>query len=399
MTVPTPAPKPLAGIRVLDLSRVLAGPFCGQMLADMGADVIKVEPPWGDENRKWGPFNAAGESCNFMSVNRGKRSLTINLKSSRGRALLDELLHTADVLLHSFLPATAAELGIVWERLHAKFPQLVMCSLSGYGEHGPLRDLPAYDVMLQAFTGIMSVTGEAGRPPVRAGVSFVDLGTSMLAYGSILTGLMARQAGLGGQHSRVSLLESGMAFLGFHGISCLETGIVPKPDGSGIGYLAPYQAFLCADAYVVTGALNDPAWRRFAQVVGLGHLAEDPDYATNEARLGSKAKLLAMLEEIFRTDTAASWVTRLLAADIPASQINRIDQAMTNEQVLANGMTFTLEREGRQPLRLMGLPFKIGAVAPATTPPPELGQHTEALLAELGYSSQHVARLREEKAI
>lgn len=382
---------PLARFRVVDLSRVLAGPFCGQMLADMGADVIKVEPPWGDDNRRWAPFNSEGESCNFMSVNRGKRSLTLNLKQDHDRGILDKLLETSDVLLHSFLPSTVEALNLSYEALHARFPKLVVCSLSGYGANGPLRDVRAYDVMLQAFTGAMSVTGEAGRPPVRAGISYIDLSTGIFAYSGILTALWSREKTNLGEHVRVSLLESGLALLGFHGISYLETGWVPQPAGSGMSYLFPYQAFRCSDAYVVTGANNEGQWKRFATAMGLGDLADDPRFATNTARLENRESLLPVLEQIFLTRTAAEWVEHLLKVDLPAQKIYTVAEAVQHEQTLANGMIHTIERPDRIPLRLMGLPFKVGDVRPSSSPPPDLGQHSAEILEELGIVAKEVS--------
>ena len=210
-----PAHKPLAGIRVIDASRVLAGPYCGQLLADMGADVIKIEAPGGDENRNWAPL-VNGESASFLAVNRGKRGITINLQAPEGQELLDQLVSQADVLLHNFLPRTAARLGIDPDALLAKYPRLIVCSISAFGARGPWRERPGYDGILQAFSGLMAVTGDSDRPPVRVGASIIDMSTGLIAFGGVMTALFARVTGGGERHVQTSLLESGISLMGFH---------------------------------------------------------------------------------------------------------------------------------------------------------------------------------------
>src|SRR6185503_5954856 len=237
------------GLKVVDLSRVLAGPFCAQMLADMGADVIKIEAPEGDENRRWPPLMPNGLSSNYASVNRGKRAITLNMKSPRAAEVLDRLVRRADVVLHSFLPATAARLGISYERFHAINPRLVFCSITGYGERGDLANKPGYDLMVQAFAGPMSVTGYEEGPPVRTGVSFVDMATGMSAYGAIASALYARERTGRGNWVRASLLETAVSILGYHGIAWLQAGVMPRKEGSGGANQAPYQAFHCSDGF------------------------------------------------------------------------------------------------------------------------------------------------------
>ena len=254
----------LTGHLVVDLSRVLAGPFCGQLLADMGANVIKIESPEGDENRKWPPLTSSGESSNYASVNRGKRSLTLNLKAPGAAEVLRGLAAKADVLLHSFLPDTAARLGIDYEELRAINPRLVFCTISGYGAQGPLRNKPGYDLMVQAFSGVMSTTGFEGGPPIRTGVSFIDMSTGLSAYAAIMTALVARNSTGKGTWVRASLLETGVAILGYHAVSWLQGSIMPRREGSGVWHLVPYQAFRCLDGHLLAGATNDSAWQRFA---------------------------------------------------------------------------------------------------------------------------------------
>ncbi|TBR20757.1 MAG: CoA transferase, partial [Reyranella sp.] len=242
-----------AGIRVLDLSRVLAGPFCGQMLADFGADVIKVEDVGGDENRKWAPV-IDGQSANFLSVNRGKRGMTLNLKSESGQEVLADLVRKADVVIDSFLPGVARRLGVDDARLRALRPDLVHATISGYGHEGPLAAKPGYDLMLQAFSGMMAMTGERDGGPIRAGASFIDMATGLLAFSGIASALYARQAGrAGGQHIQVSLLETAIALLGYHVPAYTMGGKVPPRDGSGVWHIVPYQAFATRDGHVLAG--------------------------------------------------------------------------------------------------------------------------------------------------
>ena len=268
--------KVLQGIVVADLSRVLAGPFCAQQLADMGADVIKVESPEGDENRRWQPQLPNGHSSNYASVNRGKRAMTLNLKSERGPEILRRLVERSDVLLHNFLPDTAARLGIAWDRVREINPRLVYCSINGYGERGALRNKPGYDLMVQAFSGTMSTTGFEGGPPVRSGVSFIDMATGIAAYGAILAALFARERTGRGAWVHGSLLETAVSLLGYHAISWLQGGKLPVKQGSGSSSSVPYQAFQCKDGYMLLGAPNDAAWARLCEAL------EDPALASDE---------------------------------------------------------------------------------------------------------------------
>ena len=386
----------LAGLRVIDISRVLAGPSCGQLLADMGADVIKIEPPEGDENRHWPPFTATGASCNFDSVNRGKRSLAINLKTPRGQALVRDLLHDADVLLLSFLPKTAAKLGLDSAALTALFPRLVVCELTGYGSTGPLADRPGYDLMMQAFAGAMSMTGIEGQPPVRTGLSFIDMATGLAAYGAVLTALVARSTTGRGTVVRTSLLETGVAMLGYHAVAWLGTGIEPKREGSGVWHLVPYQAFLCADDYILVGAPNEGAWQRLCDALELPALAADDRFGSNASRVEHRQALIPLLEARFAGAAAAHWVAQLEQHRVAVAPINRLGQVLTHEQVRANDMVIPVG--GRE---LLGTPFKLaegGGVA--ANPPAALGADADAILREkLGLDIDAIASLREAGVI
>jgi len=391
----------LEGIRVLDLSRVLAGPYCAQLLADMGADVIKVEGLDGDENRRWAPFAANGESCNFMSVNRGKRDVALDLKSPGGRSVLRGLIERADVVLQSFRAGAARRLGVDYDSIAKVNPRAVVCSISGYGSRGPLAELPGYDLMLQAFGGIMSLTGEKGRTPVRSGVSFLDIGTGMLAYGGIVTALLARDGHEPqGQHVEVSLLETAITFLGYHGVGWLNAGVMPQPEGSGVWHLVPYQAFACADGYLLVGATNDGAWRKLCGAIGESGLADDPRFATNDDRIRNRGALIQLLEDILRGDTMSAWTEKFTAAGVAAAPLQNLEQVLTHPQVLANDLVVQPEA-GDGAVRLLGLPMKLSRTAGrADRQAPRLGEHTQSVLRdELGLSDGEIEALRREGAI
>lgn len=397
----TQAVRPLQGLRVIDLSRVLAGPLCGQMLADMGADVVKVEAPAGDENRKWGPFDADGESCNFMSVNRGKRGITLNLKSDAGRQILDELLASADVLLLSFLPQTCKQLGVTPADLRSRFPRLIIASISAFGSEGPMANRPGYDSLSQAFSGIMSLTGERAGLPVRSGASFIDLTTGVFAYCGVLTALEARRTTGEGDVVQVSLMETGIGLLGYHAVGWLQAGVVPHREGSGLGHLVPYQAFRCSDGEILTGALNDPAWQKLCGVVERPDLAGDPGLATNMGRLAQRARVVDALCMAFASATVAEWTAKLEGCGVPVAPLHTIDQSLQHEQTRANGLVVEVARASGERLRLLRPSFKLGQAAThATLAPPRLGEHTSQVLAErLGLDADRIESLRAEGVV
>ncbi|HEY0184892.1 MAG TPA: CoA transferase, partial [Rhodopila sp.] len=375
---------------------VLAGPSCGQLLADMGADVIKIEPPDGDENRRWPPFDASGASCNFDSVNRGKRSLAVDLKSTQGQQIVHALAERADVLLLSFLPRTAAKLGLDSAVLTARNRRLIVCEVTGYGAAGPMKERPGYDLMMQAFAGAMSMTGVEGEPPVRTGLSFIDMATGLAAYGAVLTALMARATTGRGTVVRTSLLETGVALLGYHAVAWLGTGVEPKREGSGVWHLVPYQAFQCSDDYVLVGAPNEAAWQRLCAALDLPALAADPRFTSNADRVTHRGVLVPLLAARFAERDAAHWVAQLEAHRVAVAPINRIGQVLSHPQVLANDMVVEAG-----PARLVGTPFKLGeggGVAP--TPPARLSQDADAILRdELGLDADTIAALRTDGVI
>jgi crotonobetainyl-CoA:carnitine CoA-transferase CaiB-like acyl-CoA transferase len=385
------------GVKVVDLSRVLAGPFCAQLLADMGADVIKVEAPEGDENRRWPPLMPDGQSSNYASVNRGKRAMTLNMKSPRAPEVLERLVRRADVVLHSFLPATADRLGISYERFHALNPRLVFCSITGYGERGDLANKPGYDLMVQAFAGPMSVTGYEDGPPVRTGVSFVDMATGMSAYGAIASALYARERTGRGNWVRASLLETAVSILGYHGVAWLQAGVKPRKQGSGGANQAPYQAFHCGDGFLLVGAPNNAAWQRLCTALEDEGLKTDTRFATNESRLRHREELVPLLEAHFKRQSAEHWVSLLEEHGVAVAPIQTVDQVLEHPQVLANAMVVGMQDAGGRESKGLGGPFKIedgGGIGNRSAP--SLGEHSDEILQDdLGFSAADIAALRQ----
>lgn len=387
--------KVLEGIRVVDLSRVLAGPYCAQLLADFGATVIKVESPEGDENRRWPPMSPDGQSANFGSVNRGKRSMVLNLKNEQARAVLKDLASTADVLIHSFLPDTAARLGISLDALQKANPRLIVCTISGYGAEGPLAEKRGYDLMVQAFGGAMSTTGIVDGPPIRCGVSFIDMSTGISCYAGVMTALLNRQRTGRGTWVRGSLLETAVSLLGYHAVAWMQAGVLPQPQGSGSWHLVPYQAFRCADGFMLAGAPNDGAWNRFCEALEWPDLAKDPRFAGNVARVEQRDVLIPLLEERFGRKPVAYWVERFEARSVACSPLHTVDQVMTHPQVIANAMRIQAANADGTTQDLVGTPFKLAdGGGTAATSAPRLGADTDAILGDtLGLPAERIAAL------
>jgi crotonobetainyl-CoA:carnitine CoA-transferase CaiB-like acyl-CoA transferase len=394
--------KVLQKYRVLDLSRVLAGPYCAQLLADQGAQVIKVENPGtGDENRVWGTRAADGITSNFHSVNRGKLGITLNLKAPAGRALLERLLVKTDIVIHSFLPESAARLGLSFSDVKVVNPEIIYCSINGYGPQGELHNKAGYDLMMQAYSGIMSTTGYPDGPPVRAGVSFIDMTTGIVAYGGVMTALVKRLQGGGGSKVTASLLETAISLLGYHAVTWLQAGQLPTKEGSGVFHLVPYQAFQCQDGYLLVGATNDLAWQRFCVALGHADLAMDARFKTNDKRLAHRSVLVGVIEGILATAPVASWLVRFDVQGVAAAPINTLDQVLVDPQVLANHMVTAVVNADGQSLPVLGVPFKLsGDHSVANNSAPQLGADTDAVLRdELQISANEIEVLRAQGVI
>jgi crotonobetainyl-CoA:carnitine CoA-transferase CaiB-like acyl-CoA transferase len=388
----------LDGIRVIDLTRVLAGPYCTMMLGDLGADVIKIEMPGrGDDTRAWGPpYTESGQSAYFLSTNRNKRSLTLNLKTEAGLDILKSLIRQGDVLVENFRTGTLAGWGLDEDRLQQLRPGLIYATITGYGYNGPYRDKAGYDFMVQAMGGLMSVTGPADGEPARAGVAIADLATGMFASSAILAALFKRERTGEGQRIDMALLDSQLALMSYVASNYLVTGELPERYGNGHPNIVPYQEFKAQDQYFAFAAGNDQQWRRFCTAVNKPHWAKDERFATNSARVQNREQVIAMLNELFATRPAAEWMALCDEVGLPTGPINNIAQVLADPQVQARQMQVEVEDTP-----LLTSPLKI-PTAPTTVrlPPPHLGQHTEAILQELlGYAPDQIAALRENGVI
>jgi formyl-CoA transferase len=393
---------PLAGLLVLDLSRVLAGPFATMMLGDLGAEVLKVERPGaGDDTRQWGPPWAGGESAYYLSVNRSKKSVTLNLQTEEGRDMVRRLAQQADVLVENWRVGTMERWGLGHDTLQALNPGLIYCAISGYGQTGPHRDRPGYDFIIQAEGGGMSITGPPDGPPMKVGVAIVDLTAGMFATISILAALHERQTSGLGQHLDIALLDSQVAWLANVGSNYLVSGERPRRYGNAHPNIVPYEPFPTADGWIAVGVGNDRQWQRLCALAGWEDLGADGRFATNPQRVAQREVLVPILQERFQARSAAEWQAALLEAGIPCGPIQALDQVFADAQVLAREMLVTLPHPTAGQLRMAGSPLKLGRTpAQIDRPPPLLGQHTDEVLgARLGYTTTELERLREQGVI
>ena len=391
---------PLEGLFVLDLSRTLAGPFCTMNLGDMGADVVKVEEPTrGDETRQWSPF-WDGQSCFYLSVNRNKRNIAVNLKHPQGVEVVKKLAARADVMLESFRTGTLDKMGLGYEAVKAVNPRLVYCAISGFGRTGPLSHKGGYDLMVQAYSGLMSTTGEPDRTPLRIGFSLVDITCGWVAYGGIMTALYQREKTGQGQYVESSLLEGMVSAASYHIVNYLGTGQVPGPMGQGHPSLAPYQMFPSKDGRVMLGAANDGLWHKFCDLTGRPDLAADPRFQTNMDRVNHRSELIPLLEELFKMKTTAEWVALLDGAGIPSSPVNTIADLVDDPQVAHRNMLVDVPHPTVKGLKAAASPLKLSeGAASVRRHPPENGEHTEAILFELGYAKEDIASLEAAGAV
>jgi crotonobetainyl-CoA:carnitine CoA-transferase CaiB-like acyl-CoA transferase len=398
---PTPL-APLGGVLVIDLTRVLSGPYATMLLADMGARVIKVEQPGrGDDTRSWGPPFIGNESAYFLSINRNKESLTLDLKQPRARAILDTLLDRADVLVENFRPGTMARLGLGSEDVCRNRERLIYCSVSGFGQTGPRSDQPGYDAVIQAESGLMSITGSADGPPFRLGVAITDIVSGMFAAQGIAMALLARARTGRGQRVDIGMLDSAAALLTYQAAIYFETDDAPQRLGNRHPTIVPYETFAAADGDFVLAVGNDDLWRRFCSVIGISEVADDPRFTTNRDRVQHYGTLRPLLAERLLAGTRAQWIAALTAEGVPCGSVRDVAEALEDSQLHARSMIEVVQHATLGAVRVLGVPVKLsdtpGSVRSA---PPSLGQHTAQILrADLGLSEEEIAILRENGAV
>ena len=389
--------SPLDGITVLDLTRVLSGPYCTMLLADMGARVIKIEQPGrGDDTRAWGPPFVHGESAYFLSINRNKESVTLDFKQPKGRALLDSLIAKADVLVENFRPGTLARQRLDYASLASRHPALVYCSISGFGQNGPKRDRPGYDAVVQAEGGLMSVTGAADGPPYRLGVAIADLVAGLLAAQGVTLALLARARTRRGQHVDISMLDGVAALLSYQAGIFFATGDAPRRMGNRHPTIVPYETFEASDGEFVLAVGNDEQFRRLCDVAGGAALAADERFATNPARVRNYAEFRPRLAAILRQRPRAEWIETLTAAGVPCGSVRDVSEVLTDPHLEARRMIEVVEHAAAGTMRVLGVPIKLSDTpGHVRTAPPALGQHTSTVLHDdLGLAEAEIATLR-----
>ncbi|WP_418315708.1 CaiB/BaiF CoA transferase family protein [Piscinibacter sakaiensis] len=395
------ATGPLAGLKVLELAQIMAGPSCGALLADLGADVIKVEKmPGGDDTRRYAEPQVNGESAAFMMMNRNKRSIAIDLKTEGGRQVLKRLAASADVLTENYRRGALDRLGVGYDDLHLLNPALIYCSISGYGRSGPAADKGGFDLIAQGVSGLMSITGEPGGPPVKVGSPVTDLNAGMLAALGIVSAYVHRLKTGQGQFVDTSLMEAGIHQTAWQAAIFFATGVSPGPGGSAHVLAAPYQAFPTSDGWINIGGANQSNWERIAKVVGVPELVADPRFVDNSARMANRDELARMLGEQLRRHSTADWLAKLDAAGIPAGPIQSIGEMASDPQTLAREMVVDLDHPVAGPTKALGVPVKFSATpGNIRRPAPTFGQHTREVLREHGFGAAEIDALREAGAI
>jgi len=392
---------PLEGLRVLDLTRALAGPFCSQMLGDMGADVLKVEQPGvGDNARGWGPPFQGGESSYFLSVNRNKRSLALNLRDERGAEVLRRLVLQSDVLLENFVPGTLDRLGFSYETCRALKPNLIYCSISGFGQIGPERERAAYDQVVQGLGGIMSITGDVGGPPMRVGIAIADIMAGMFAAYAVQVALYHRERTGVGQMIDTSLLDGQLAMMTYQAGRYFATGEAPPSSGNQHPTIVPYGVYRASDAYFNLAVGTEDLWRRFCVALELEPLCANPRFATNRDRLAHRDELNALIEPLFATRTIDEIQALMDQASVPCGAVRDLHAVFTDPQVAALGLIETLDHPTAGAIKLVGPPYRLSETPPSVRlPPPLLGQHTDEVLRELAYDDAAIEALREARVV
>jgi formyl-CoA transferase len=396
-------PQALADIKVLDLSRVLAMPYCSMMLGDLGAEIIRVERPGvGDETRHWGPPWAGELSAYYLCTNRNKKCITIDLKKQEGQEIIRRLARRSDIFLENFLPGNLAEMNLGYEDIKALNPKIIYASVTGYGQNGPYRDFPGFDFIIQAQGGLMSVIGDSDGPPMKVGVAIVDITAGLFACSAILAALHYREQTGIGQHIDIALLDAQVAWLANQASNYLVSGKVPRRMGNAHPNIVPYETYQAKDGiYIALGVGNDNQWRKLCKLAKLEHLVDDPRYASNPKRVENRKELVSILQKIFLQKDSGEWIRLLTEAEIPSGPINTIDRVFADPQVQAREMLVGMEHPAIGPIKLVGSPMKLSETpVQYRIPPPLLGEHTEEILRDvLGYDKAKIARLKEEKVI
>lgn len=394
--------KPLEGIIVLDLSRILAGPYCSMLLADMGAEVIKVERPVkGDDTRAFGPPFIEGESAYFLSINRGKKSITVNFKKDEGREIIYRLIKKSDILLENFRPGTLDKIGLGYKDIEKINPQIIYASISGFGQSGPERLKAGYDLTVQGMGGIMSLTGDPSGPPYKVGTSISDILAGIYACQGILLALIARNKNGKGQKVDISMLDCQVSLLTYQAGIYFATGLVPKRKGNQHPTICPYETFKASDKYINIAIGNDKLWQKFCDLLGLKEIKDDPKFSSNPKRVENRDELFLIIGKIIREKKAQEWLKIFDGEGIPAGPILSVDKVLSHPQVLAQEMVVEVNHPKSGKIKLTGIPVKLSATPGSIDkPPPLLGEHNDEVLSNiLGYSKEEIKGFREEEVI
>jgi crotonobetainyl-CoA:carnitine CoA-transferase CaiB-like acyl-CoA transferase len=397
-----PGQPPLKGIRVIDLTRIIAGPYCSMILGDLGAEIIKIEQPKiGDESRAWGPPWVKEMSAYFIAINRNKKSLTLNLKNPQGIEIFKNLVKKADVVLENFRPGTMDEMGIGYEVLQGLNPKLVYCDMTGYGTDGPYRDKPGVDVIVSAIGGLMSITGEPGGEPVKVGVPLTDVLTGIYSFGAIASALLLREKTGRGQRISTNLLAMQLATLINIGSNYLIGGIIPQRWGSAHPNIVPYEAHRAKDDYLIFGVINERMWKSLCQLLGMEELQDDPRFSNNTRRIENRQALSGIIDQKMAGKTVEEWIPLFDQAGIPCGPINAFDRVFSDPQILHMGLVKEVEHPHYGRVKMVGPPatFSESAVG-IQSPPPMLGEHNQEILTRLlGYADDQVAALKDRGVI
>jgi formyl-CoA transferase len=393
--------RALDGIRVVDFTKALAGPYCTMHLADMGAEVIKIEmPETGDDSRGWGPPFIEGEAAYFLSINRNKKSITLNLKDERAKEIALKLIEKSDIVVESNRPGVMKKLGLDYECVKEINPGVIYCSISGFGQTGPYKERPGFDQVIQGYGGIMGLTGEAGGPPIKVGIAVTDIATGMFAAMGILMALYYREKTGKGQYIDASMLDGQISWLTYQGGRYLASGEVPQRIGSAHPLIVPYQDFEASDGFINIAAGNDNLWRKFCEVTGLQDIVDNPKFATNANRVENREEVVGIISKVIANKTIEEWLDILNNAGIPCGPIYTVDRVFADPHVLAREMLVEVNHPKCGKIKVTGSPVKFSETpAEVVTAPPSLGQHNDEILLGLGYSSDDIEKLRKDKVI